>query len=166
MIPLLKNKDELKEFLEYCELAVEKTGNTLNGRGPLQLCHFTHKLTHSALRFQIEPVVILLSKAAWSEVCGWKRWGAKGPKDYIGGMKCYHLNYPEIFDTFNGNELTSTTLWSFSGPPTLGNDPNQGLDLPNKPASFSSWNEQWETLNVDISSITGITKLTLRYEYD
>ncbi len=81
-------------------------------------------------------------------------------------MKCYHLNYPEIFDTFNGNELTSTTLWSFSGPPTLGNDPNQGLDLPNKPASFSSWNEQWETLNVDISSITGITKLTLRYEYD
>ena len=29
MIPLLKNKEELKKFLEYCELAVEKTGNTL-----------------------------------------------------------------------------------------------------------------------------------------
>ena len=28
MIPLFENEDELKEFLEYCEQAVEKTGNT------------------------------------------------------------------------------------------------------------------------------------------
>ena len=166
MIPLLKNKDELREFLEYCELAVEKTGNTLNERGPLRLYHFTHKLKHPALRSQIEPIVVLLSEIAWKDISLWDFQKRKGISDQIACMKCYHLNYPEIFDTFNGNELTSTTLWSFSGPPTLGNDPNQGLDLPNKPASFSSWNEQWETLNVDISSITGITKLTLRYEYD
>lgn len=61
MIPLLENKDELKEFLEYCELAVEKTGNTLNERGPLQLCHFTHKLTHSALRGCLKTPMLLLA---------------------------------------------------------------------------------------------------------
>ena len=50
MIPL-KNKDELKEFLEYCEQAVEKTGNTLNERGPLQRDHFC-KIQHPALKYQ------------------------------------------------------------------------------------------------------------------
>ena len=156
MIPLLENRNDLREFLEYCELAVEVTGNTISERGPLQLSHF-RRIKHLALRNENTPVVVLLSEIAWSEVRGWKRWGAEGPKDCIVGMKCYHLNYPELFDAFNGNQ----TLWSFSGPPTLGNDPNQGLDLPNKPASFSSWDAQWKNLNVDISNITGITKLTL-----
>lgn len=164
MIPLLKNKDELKKFLEYCELAVKVTGNILNEQGPLKLHHFVHSLTHPALRYESEPVVVLLSEVAWTEVCGWERWKAKGPKDYIIGMKCYHLNYPDLFDTFNGDELTSTILWSFSERPTLGNDPNQGIELPNKPTSFSSWDQQWRTLNVDISNTTGITKLTLTYD--
>ena len=58
-------------------------------------------------------------------------------------MKCILSNYSELFDTFNGNQLTSTTLWSFSGPPNLDDNPSQ---------------------NVDISNIEGITKLTLTYD--
>ncbi len=58
-------------------------------------------------------------------------------------MKCIRSNYSELFDTFNGNQLTSTTLWSFSGTPNLDNNPSQ---------------------NVDISNIEGITKLTLTYD--
>ena len=143
MIPLLENRNDLREFLEYCELAVEVTGNTISERGPLQLSHF-RRIKHLALKNENTPVVVLLSEIAWK-------------RNRILKMKCCWSPYSELFDAFNGNQ----TLWSFSGPPTLGNDPNQGLELPNKPASFSSWDEQWKTLNVDISNITGITKLTL-----
>lgn len=132
IIPLLKNEDELKEFLEYCEQAVEKTGNTRNERGPLQLYHFSHKLTHPALGHQSKPVVVLLSEVAWRrDVCAWERWGAEGPQDCIAGMRCYRSNYSELFDTFNGNQLTSTTLWSFSGPPNLDANPSQDWDIRN-----------------------------------
>ena len=127
-IPLLKNKDELKKFLEYCEQTVEKTRNILNERGPLQRDHF-RKIKHPALRHQSKPVVVLLSEVAWSDVCAWECWGAEGPKDCIAGMRCYRSNYSELFDTFNGNQLTSTTLWSFSGPPSLDDNPSQDVDI-------------------------------------
>ena len=129
--PLLKNKDELKKFLEYCEQTVEKTGNISNERGPLQLCHFAHELTYPALRYQSKPLVVLLSEVAWLDVCDWERWGAEGPQDCIAGMRCYRSNYSELFDTFNGNQLTSTTLWSFSGPPNLDDNPSQDWDIRN-----------------------------------
>lgn len=165
MIPLLENEDELKEFLEYCEQAVEKTGNTRNECGPsLQLCHFSHKLTHPALGYQSKPVVVLLSEVAWPDVCAWERWGAEGPRDCIAGMRCCYLSYPEIFDTFNGEQLTSTTLWSFSGSPNLADNPSQDIEIRNKSASFPSWDQQWKQLNVDISNIGGITKLTFTYD--
>ena len=128
-LPLLKNKDELKKFLECCEQAVEETENILNERGPLQRKHFFHELTRSALRYQSEPVVVLLSEVAWSDVCAWDCWGAEGPTDCIAGMKCRRSNYSDLFDTFNGNQLTSTTLWSFSGPPNLDDDPSQDVDI-------------------------------------
>ena len=141
MIPS-QNKDELKEFLEYCEQAVEKTGNTLNERGPLQRDHFC-KIQHPALKYQNQPVVVLLSEAAWADIELWDYQERKGISDQIAGMKCIRSNYSELFDTFNGNQLTSTTLWSFSGTPNLDNNPSQ---------------------NVDISNIEGITKLTLTYD--
>ena len=163
MIPLPENEDELKEFLEYCQQAVEKTGNILNGRGPLQLCHFSHKLKHPALlQYQSEPVVVLLSEVvAWPDVCAWERWGAEGPQDCIAGMRCCRSTYSGLFDTFN--QPTSTTLWSFSGPPKDYN-PSQDIEILNKSASFPSWDQQWKQLNVDISNIGGITKLTITYD--
>lgn len=158
MIPLLENEDELKEFLAYCKQAVEKTGNTRNERGPLQLCHFSHKLKDPALlQYQSEPVVVLLSEVAWPDVCAWERWGAEGPQDFIAGMRCCRSNYSGLFDT------TSTTLWSFSGPPKDYN-PSQDIEILNKSASFPSWDQQWKQLNVDISNIGGITKLIITYD--
>lgn len=162
MIPLLKNKDELKEFLEYCEQAVDKSGNILNELGPLQREHL-EKIKHPALGRANMPVMVLLSEAAWTAIDYLWDYQERPRGDQIACMRYCRSLYSELFDTFNGNDLTSTTLWSLSGPPTLGNDPNQGLELPNKPASFSSWDEQWETLKVDISNITGITKFILTY---
>ena len=137
MISLLSNEEELKEFLEYCERAVEATGNILNERGPLQRDHF-RKIKYPALKYEREPVEVLLSKAAWSDVCAWEWRREEGPKDCIAGMRCYRSNYSTLFDTFNGNRLTSTTLWSFSRP--LGEGYNQGQAIER-----------------------GITKLTLTY---
>ena len=160
MIPLLENEDELKEFLEYCEQAVEKTGNTRNEPGLLQRKHFFHELTHPALGYQSKPVVVLLSEVAWTDIELWDFQERKDISDQIACMKYIRLNYPAIFDTFNGNQPASTTLWSFSGPPDLGANPSQDIEIRNKSASFSSWAQQWEQLNVDISNIGGITKLT------
>ena len=127
-VPLLKNKDDLKKFLECCEQAVKETENILNEHGPLQRKHF-RKIKHPALRYQSEPVVVLLSEVAWSDVCAWDCWGAEGPTDCIAGMKCIRSLYSELFDTFNDKKLTSTTLWSFSGPPNLDDDPSQDVDI-------------------------------------
>ena len=136
-----------------------------NERGPLQLCHFSHKLKHPALlQYQSEPVVVLLSEVAWPDVCAWERWGAEGPQDFIAGMRCCRSPYSELFDTFNGNQPLSTTLWSFSGSSDLGYNPSQDIEIPNKSASFPSWDQQWKELNVDINNIGGITKLTITYD--
>lgn len=142
MIPLFENKDELKKFLEHCEQAVEETGNTLNERGPLQRDHFRKiKLSAlSALEHENTPVVILLSETAWTDIGLWDYQEQKGISDQIAGMKYCRSRYSKLFDTFNGNQLTSTTLWSFSGLSNLGDNPSQ---------------------DVDISSIT---KLTLTYD--
>ena len=162
MVPLLENEDKLREFLEYCELAVERTKNALNGRGPLQLDHF-RRIQHPAQKNENTPVVVLLSKVAWTDIDYLWNSQERPRGDQIEDMRYCRSLYSELFDTFNGNNLTSTTLWSFSRPPILGNDPNQGIYIPNKSASFSSWDAQWKTLNVDINNITGITKLTLTY---
>ena len=159
MIPLLEDKGKLKKFLEYCELAVRETGKTLNERGPMQQEHF-RKIKLPALRHENTPVVVLLSEIAWTDI---ELWDSRPQGDQIIGMKCCRSRYSKLFDTFNGNDLTSTTLWSFSGPSTLGNNLKQGIEIPNKPASFPSWDRQWQQLSVDISNILGITKRTLTY---
>ena len=162
MIPLLENEDELKEFLEYCEQAVEETGNTLNERGPLQREHF-RKIKNPARKHENTPIMVLLSETAWTDIGLWDYQEQKGISDQIACMKYIRLNYPAIFDTFNGNQPASTTLWSFSGPPSLGYNPSQDIEIRNT-ASFSSWAQQWKQLNVDISNIGGITKLTITYD--
>ena len=142
MIPLFENKDELKKILEHCDQAVEETGNILTERGPLQRDHF-RKIQLPALLHKSKPVMVLLSEVAWlRDVCAWEHWGPEGPKNCIAGMKCCRSTYSELFDTFNSNQLIETTLWSFSGPPNLDDNPSQ---------------------DVDISNIGGITKLTITY---
>jgi len=162
-----------RKFLEYCGLAVAQTSQALAVDGPLQRNAF-RILQHPALKNQLEPKVVLLSKVAFTDLGLWDsidlgdRAAEVTENGYvlvkIAGMKFVVSLKSELFDTFSGQDISQTVIWSFPDPDFLGY--NHYL------SEYSVWNHWeanlfrfrgWQDIGAGFGNINGVTKLTVSY---
>lgn len=144
-----------ERFLQYCRLAVAKTGQKKTSTGPLSINTFREiKLT--ALSKNIKTGVALLSNYAFegSEL--------DNTAPSIAGMRCIQSTKSDLFDKFEGDRLVSTDIWSFPAPKSWGYNLYCG--------DYGVWNDWdlglwrckgWEWVGAAFGNINGITKMTV-----
>ena len=144
-----------KKFLQYCELAVAETGQEKTSIGPLNKNTF-REITHPALFKEIKTGVVLLSEFAFfgSEL--------DDTAPFIADMHCIQSTKSDLFDTFEGDKLVSTDIWSFPAPKSWGYNLYCG--------DYGVWNDWnlglwrckgWEWVGAAFGNINGITKMTV-----
>ena len=161
------------KFLAYCALAIAQTSQSLAVSGPLQRNAF-RILQHPALKNQLEAKVTLLSKTAFTDL------GLLDQIDLgdrvsevtengfvlakIAGMKFVVSLKSDLFDTWSGTDIATTSLWSFPDPEFLGY--NHFL---NEYQVWNSWEANlfrfrgWQDIGAGFGNINGVTKLTVTY---
>lgn len=166
-----RTRDE--KFLAFCEQAVAASGQSVSASGPLQRSAF-RSIKHPAYKNEIKPEVVLLSEAAFSDTDLWDEQDlgdsvssvtANGyTATKIGDMTYIRSIKTALFDVWDGNELSSTTMWCFPASEFLGHNLYYG--------DYKVWSEWegelwrfqgWQRFGVGIGNINGITKLEVTY---
>jgi len=163
-----------EKFINYCDLAVTRSGKSLTMNGPIQRSAL-RSIQHQAMRDQIIPTTLLMSQIGWTDLMLWDQSDlgdtvAEVTRDGYSESKVMGLTHiksvkSKLFDTFNDDdELSSTELWSFPEQKFLGY--NLYYD------DYRVWNA-WEAgvwrfegsqiIGMGFGNIKGITKLTINY---
>ena len=162
-----------RKWLQYCDMAVTASGNAVRVSGPLQRSAF-RAITHPGWKNQIPPSTVLMSKAAFTDLGLWDqsdlgdevanvtahgyRATRIGDLTYICSIKS------SLFDTFDGNRLTSTKIYCFPPQEYLGHSLYYG--------DYQVWNQWianlwqfqgWQMFGIGIGNINGITRMTVNY---
>jgi hypothetical protein len=161
------------KFLDYCEQAVATTGQALTADGPMQRDTF-RAIQHPALQNQLQSTVLLMSKAAFTDLGLWdsidldSKVSEVTENGYVmakvAGMKYVISLKSSLFDTYAGGKLATTKVWAFPDPEFLGYN-----FFLNEYQVWNSWEanlwrfQGWQTIGAGFGNINGITKVTVTY---
>ena len=162
-----------RKWLQYCDMAVTSSGQSISVSGPLQRSAF-RSIMHPGDKNQIPAATLLMSKAAFRDLGLWDqsdlgdevanvtahgyRATRIGDLTYICSIKS------SLFDTFDGNRLTSTKIYCFPPQEYLGHSLYYG--------DYQVWNQWvanlwqfrgWQMFGIGIGNINGIVRMTVNY---
>ena len=162
-----------KKFLSYCDMAVGASGHSLTASGPIQRSAF-RAITHPALRNQIPPMTILMSKVCFQDLSIWDMSDMGSSVDEVtqfGYMKKRINNLTficsiktDLFDTWDGNRLASSKIYCFPEEKYLGYSYYIGEYNVWSQWVADLWQYQaWQLFGLGIGNIRGITRMTINH---